>query len=153
MTPPRDLESALAALAAADPLEPPPEHVPSALLSEFDHAFGRGRAPAFWMPALAAAACLLLAILLLAPQPAPRLAQQRPFVAIPYVAPLAPYERPQVIRTEVPMATLLAAGFEVHVPDLAGAVPADVMVGQDGRALAIRLLSGSVSDLNRRYQE
>jgi hypothetical protein len=29
---------------------------------------------------------------------------------------------------------------------MAGAVPADVLVGQDGRALAIRLRSGSSSD-------
>ena len=142
-----DLESALAALASADALESPPHQPPAALLAEFDKAFHGRRPRRFgWIPALAAAACLVLAVLLLAPQPARPTARQRPFVAIPYVAPLAPYERPRVIRMDVPMTALMAAGFEVHVPDMAGAVPADVLVGQDGRALAIRLRSGSSSD-------
>jgi hypothetical protein len=143
----RDLESALASLAAADAMESPPQRPPDALLAEFDKAFHGRRPRRFgWIPSLAAAACLVLSVLLLAPQPTRPAARQRPFVAIPYVAPLAPYERPQVIRMEVPMTALMAAGFEVHVPDVTAAVPADVLVGQDGRALAIRLLSGSSSD-------
>jgi hypothetical protein len=35
---------------------------------------------------------------------------------------------------------LIAAGFEVHVADSGRSLPADVLVGQDGRALAIRLI-------------
>ena len=57
---------------------------------------------------------------------------------IPYTAPPAPYERTQVMRMAVPVAALIAAGFEVHVADAGAAVPAEVLVGQDGRALAIR---------------
>ena len=148
----RDIESALAALAAAAS-EPVPRELPPALLAEFDRTFHGPRNGFAWLPALAAAACLVLAVSLLAPAPARPVARQRPFLAIPYVAPLAPYERPQVIRMQVPMTALMAAGFEVHVPDVSGAVPADVLVGQDGRALAIRLLSGPVSDWKRRYQE
>ncbi len=64
-----------------------------------------------------------------------------PFVEIPFVAPLAPYERAEVQRMDVPVAALVAAGFEVHVPDTAGTVQADVLVGQDGRAHAIRLIA------------
>jgi len=64
-----------------------------------------------------------------------------PFVEIPFVAPLAPYERAEVERMDVPVAALVAAGFEVHVVDTAGTVKADVLVGQDGRAHAIRLIA------------
>lgn len=65
------------------------------------------------------------------------------FVEIPYVAPLAPYERTNVMRMEVPVEALIAAGFEVQGQEPGAAVTADVLVGQDGRAHAIRLLSNS----------
>ena len=67
-----------------------------------------------------------------------------PFVQIPYVAPLAPYERTEVMRMDVPVAALIAAGFEVHVADPAAVIRADVLVGQDGRPHAIRLISGFI---------
>ena len=54
---------------------------------------------------------------------------------IPYVAPLAPYERTQVVRMSVPVTALIAAGFEVHARDIGAAVRADVLIGQDGRAM------------------
>jgi hypothetical protein len=147
------LEAALAALSAEDALPPRPAEVPPALMAEFVGQAGSLRAG--WKPAplvLFAAAACLLAALLLAPQPAPP-ARQLAFVPIPYVAPLAPYERPQVVRMAVPMMALMAAGLEVHTTDAGGAVTADVLIGQDGRALAVRLVSGPISDLNRRYQE
>ncbi|HKE28424.1 MAG TPA: hypothetical protein VKB88_39010 [Bryobacteraceae bacterium] len=150
----QDLETALAALAASDQLPPAPDVVPDALISEFVGQAGSLRAG--WKPApiaLAAAACLLAALLLLAPQPAPPPARQPAFVPIPYVAPLAPYERPQVVRMDIPMMALMAAGLEVHTNDAGGHVTADVLIGQDGRALAIRLIPGPISDTNRRYQE
>ena len=59
---------------------------------------------------------------------------------MPFVAPLAPYERAEVVRMDVPVAELAAAGFEVHVPDTGATVLADVVLGQDGRAHAIRLV-------------
>jgi hypothetical protein len=43
-----------------------------------------------------------------------------------------------VKRLDLPVTALIAAGFEVRVPDLSAAIPADVLVGQDGRALALR---------------
>lgn len=136
----KDLEAALAALAAADQLPPLPAEVPPALMAEFVGQAGSLRAG--WKPApvfLAAAACLLAAVLI-APRPAPPPARQLAFVPIPYVAPLAPYERPQVVRMDVPMMALMAAGLEVHTNDAGGHVTADVVIGQDGRALAIRLI-------------
>jgi hypothetical protein len=68
---------------------------------------------------------------------------EAPFVEIPYVAPLAPYERTSVMRMDVPVEALIAVGFEVQGQEPGAAVTADVLVGQDGRAHAIRLLSNS----------
>jgi hypothetical protein len=46
---------------------------------------------------------------------------------------------------DVPVAALMAAGFEVHGAEPGGTVSADVLVGQDGRMHAVRLISnGSV---------
>jgi hypothetical protein len=50
---------------------------------------------------------------------------------------------------EMPAAALIAAGFEVHAPDAGAAVTADVLVGQDGRAHANRLVSNSILSPDR----
>jgi predicted anti-sigma-YlaC factor YlaD len=71
--------------------------------------------------------------------PKPRL-DDRAFVAIPYTVPLAPYERASVVRTELSVTALIAAGFDVRPTDTAATFDAEVLVGQDGRARAIRLL-------------
>jgi hypothetical protein len=130
----------LASLAAKDrAIEVPPE-IEARVLAAFDAPAPRARQ---WVPVwagVAAASLLAGAILLQRPQPAPR-APERPFSQIPYVVPPAPYERTRVMRMEVPVAALIAAGFEVHMADTGAAVPADVLFGQDGRALAIRLVS------------
>jgi hypothetical protein len=62
------------------------------------------------------------------------------FTAMPYVIPPAPYERTTVIRTEVSLQIMLAAGFQVHGGDLGSSTLADVLYGEDGRILAIRLV-------------
>lgn len=77
-------------------------------------------------------------------------AAEQVFLTMPYVIPPAPYERTEVVRMEVPLAVLAAEGFEVHVPDMGASVTADVLCGQDGRALAIRFLNGSHPDSKRR---
>jgi hypothetical protein len=99
----------------------------------------------------ALAACVFLGALLIhraaplsEPAEAPYRISAEPFVQIPYVAPLAPYERTEVMRMDVPVAALIAAGFEVHVADPAAIIRADVLVGQDGRPHAIRLISGFI---------
>ena len=89
--------------------------------------------------AVALAASILAAVLFL-PRPAP-VPSATPFVAIPYVAPLAPYERTSVVRMNIPVAALVAAGFTVHGADPGATLTADVIVGQDGRAHAVRLTS------------
>jgi hypothetical protein len=95
-------------------------------------------------PGAAAAALVAVAAWWIKPG-VPRTPREQPFIAIPYVAPLAPYERSVVVRMDVPVAALIAAGFEVRVPDAAAAIRADVLVGQDGRAHAIRPLIGSAA--------
>jgi len=122
-----------------------PENLEQRVLAEFDAAH-RPR-PMGWRWALAAAlaASCTIAVavsLMRHPTPAPR-AAERPFLEIPYTAPLAPYERTRIVRMDVPVAALIAAGFEVHAPDTGGALQADVLFGQDGRAHAIRLVTNS----------
>ncbi len=68
-------------------------------------------------------------------------AQEQPFVAIPYTMPLDPYERADVMRVDLPVTALIAAGFSTSMMDPGATARADVLVGQDGRARAIRLVS------------
>jgi hypothetical protein len=76
----------------------------------------------------------------------PAVKSEQPFVAIPYVAPLDPYERAEVVRMELPVSALIAAGLQVDTDDARASVQADVVVGQDGRARAVRLVS--ISNVN-----
>ena len=76
----------------------------------------------------------------------PLAAPEQPFVPIPYVTPLEPYERFDVVRMELPVAALISAGFDVQSPDTGALAEADVVVGQDGRARAVRVIS--ISNLN-----
>jgi len=153
----RALHSALASLAAETAATPVPDHLEGRVLAEFDAAAPSPPRPLRrWFPAAAAALAASLAAvwLLRAPAPAPHAAAvhrpSAPFVQVPYVVPPAPYERIAVMRMDVPVAALIAAGFEVHVPDAGGAVRADVLVGQDGRTLAIRLVPGLIPNSERR---
>ena len=90
--------------------------------------------------ACALALCVIVAAALSGP-PAPRASSSEPFVAFPYVAPPAPYERAQIQRMDIPVAALAAAGFELRGPETASVVRADVLLGQDGRAYALRFIS------------
>jgi hypothetical protein len=144
------LHSAFAALSREVPA---PADLETQLLAEFD-AVARNasrRAPRrvrWWLPAAALAASLTIAAIALHHAvPTPRVAVE-PFVEIPYIAPLAPYERTSIVRMDVPVSALIAAGFEVHAADTGAALRADVLFGQDGRAHAIRLVSNSVPNSN-----
>jgi len=100
-----------------------------------------------WVPvaALAAAAAIALAVFLplkkpLAPDQA-GLAAETHFVEIPYLASVDPQENSTIVRMDISVATLLAVGYRVAAdPDTI--VPADVLVGEDGRAHAVHVLSG-----------
>jgi len=142
------LKSAFASLvaetaAAAEDLE-------AKVLAEFDAAKRTSPRQRWWFPASAAA---LVAVALLILRPAPVPPPDEAFVRIPYVAPLAPYERIRMLRMDVPVAALIAAGFEVHARDIGAAVTADVLFGQDGRAYAIRRVPSSISNPDRRVNQ
>ena len=65
---------------------------------------------------------------------------QAQFIGIPYLPPLDPRENSAVVRMNIRVAMLIAAGYRVTAdPD--AIVPADVLVGEDGRAHAVRMLS------------
>jgi hypothetical protein len=76
--------------------------------------------------------------------------QAEQFTAVPYVVPLAPYERVEVVRMQVSLAALTSLGFEVHGPDVSGSVMADVECGEDGRVVAISLRQDSRVKVDRR---
>ena len=101
-----------------------------------------------WIPQLAAALAALLflgLILFHTSSPGnPSVAIEESFVPIPYVQPLGEYETATVMRIEMPVAALIAYGFKVDASDPAAVVKADVLVGEDGRAHAVRILSGLV---------
>ena len=64
--------------------------------------------------------------------------EQTGFVEIPYLAPPDPHENTTVVRIQIRVATLIAVGYRVTAdPD--AIVPADVLVGEDGRAHAVRV--------------
>jgi hypothetical protein len=99
-----------------------------------------------WMPAAALLVAAGLVLALLAPQartPAGnrgRNADTSQFVEIPYTPPLDPRENTTIVRMSIRVATLIAMGFRISAdPDTI--VLADVLVGEDGRAHAIRMLS------------
>jgi hypothetical protein len=154
------LQSAFAVLASEPPeSQPAPPAIEARLLAEFDET-SRSTARRFrwWLPAAAIAAALAIAMVAIGgfpihrPVPAPGVSAE-PFVEIPYIAPLAPYERTRIVRMNVPVSALIAAGFEVNIADTGAALQADVLFGQDGRAHAIRPISNSVPNSNRRLIE
>ena len=141
----RTLGGALARIAAENAAAVPPAGIEEGVFAEWRSEFAFRKV---WRGLAAATIAALLAIgIYMAPGPvrAPAPQAAAPFIEIPYVAPFAPYERASVERMDVPVAALVAAGFEVHVPDASGTVKADVLVGQDGRPHAIRL----VPEVNR----
>ncbi len=141
----KELADALKLLAAENAATPAPPELEAKVMAAFDARHQPRARYRWWLPAAAAlAASLALATFLwhrpaVAPTP-----PQLPFVAIPYVAPPAPYERTSVMRMDVPLAALVAAGLEVGTTNSGGLVRADVLVGQDGRPLAIRLVKNAI---------
>jgi len=148
------LHSAFAALTREVPA---PADLETQLLAEFDVVIRNASRPAprsaarrvrWWLPAAALAASLAIAAVAFHHAVPPPPIAGEPFVEIPYIAPLAPYERTRIVRMDVPVSALVAAGFEVHAADTGAALRADVLFGQDGRAHAIRLVSNSVPNSN-----
>ena len=63
------------------------------------------------------------------------------FVRIPYSLPLEPYERAEIVRMEMPVSALAAAGIHISTPDTSARAQADLVVGEDGMARAVRVIS------------
>ena len=139
------LESRMRNLAAQVAAIEPPEEMERAVMAAFDRA-QRHRRIRVLACCGALAASLAAGALLLRPVPreAPTVESQA-FYPIPYMPPLEPYERVQVVEKQVPVDELIAAGF--HISAAPGAtVRADVMVSQDGRPRAIRPVSFHASE-------
>jgi hypothetical protein len=130
----------------------PPAALEQSLFAEFArvHAARRRRR---WVSALGIAAATIVALWIgfkpvgqpliahVEAPSAPSAVGEEPFVPIPYVISPAPFERVEVVRMEMPVAALIAAGIPVVSLDPSARVQADVVVGQDGRAHAVRIVS------------
>jgi hypothetical protein len=99
-----------------------------------------------WIPVAAAVLAAAVALVVIVPHRAPSAANREgnravsSFVGIPYLPPLDPRENATIVRMDIQVATLIAAGYNVAAePD--AIVPTDVLVGEDGRARAVRVLS------------
>jgi hypothetical protein len=68
-------------------------------------------------------------------------ASEGEFIRIPYTAALEPYERADIVRVELPVAALMATGLRIQTADASAKAQADLIVGEDGMARAIRLIS------------
>ena len=146
------LTEAMERLAAEAARTGPPWEIEPVLLAEFDQVRRRQKARS-WMISAVAIAASLAVVLILEYRPYPRpptpsaavsedvRESEQTFVPIPYVMPLAPYERAEVVRMELPVAALIAAGLQLRTADPGARAEADVVVGQDGRARAVRLIS------------
>jgi hypothetical protein len=124
-----------------------PRAVERTVLAEFDRVQRRKRAR-IWVAAAAIAASIAAAWFVErrpVREPAasaPVVTElEQPFVPIPYVLPPGPYERVEVVRMKLPVSELIAAGYRLQTTDFGAQAEADVMVGQDGRPRAIRLIS------------
>jgi hypothetical protein len=125
-----------------------PLEVERAVLAQFDLVKRRKRGRV-WISAAGAVAASVAAVWFAGNRPvekppvsAPVVTEtEQPFVSIPYVLPPDPDERVEVVRMKMPVAALVAAGFQMQTADQSAEAEADVMVGQDGRARAVRLIS------------
>lgn len=128
-----------------------PVGIEKAVMAEFDRVKRRKRAR-YWVAAAGAVAASVAAVWLVErhavmPEPVVPVMEamsERPFMPIPYVLPPGPYERVEVVRMKVPVAALIAAGLPMRTADQGAQAEADVLVGQDGRARAVRLVSISI---------
>jgi hypothetical protein len=99
--------------------------------------------PLWAAPAALAAVAAAVALFVVAPHGSPGPPVDRDdaaFVEIPYLPPLDPHENTTVVRMDIQVETLIAAGYRVAL-DPNAVVAADVLVGEDGRAHAVRIPS------------
>jgi hypothetical protein len=70
----------------------------------------------------------------------PQTALMTEFVAVPYAPPFAPSDRGQLIRLQVPRQAMRRFGFPVNIERWSDRVEADVLMGEDGIARAVRFV-------------
>jgi hypothetical protein len=141
-------DDAMTRLAAELAAAETPAAIESAVLAEFDRVRLRRRSRQ-WIAGIGVVAAATVAIVVAQSWPERKLAappaigseMERPFMPIPYVLPPAPYERVEVVRMRVPVSALIAAGLPMQTADPGAQAEADVLVGQDGRPRAVRLVS------------
>ena len=152
--PDRDLDRLLAVPAAQHRTARAPLSVERAVLAEFDAA-RRHRVGKRLALAGAIAASLLVhewpvsrpaavaAVASPASAPAVVVAAEpaQAFLAIPYTVPLAPGERATVVRMVLSASAMAAIGFPLPAIDPGNEAQADVLVGEDGRARAVRIVA------------
>ncbi|MEO5923277.1 MAG: hypothetical protein ABIR70_05560 [Bryobacteraceae bacterium] len=120
----------------------PGTEIEMAVLAEFDRTVRSRRRSRWMMTAVTVAAGVVIAwIGARSPQVVREVApvQEQAFTALPYVVQPAAFEQTEVLRMSVPVAELIAAGLPMQA-DPGTHVEADVVVGQDGRARAVRLV-------------
>jgi len=147
----RDLLVALRRLADETVVPPADPAREMALLTAFDSArqqSPRSRGTYWWMAGLATAAALLIAVGIephrARPGNADLLASHRvvvgEFVPWPGARDLPPLESGELLRVDLPVSMLPALGM-TPPPTHGAQVKADVIIGQDGLARAVRLVA------------
>ena len=126
------LLAGLKALAASE-TGGPPAGLEAALLKQLKRKRVIG-----WPLALEVLAAAALVAIGIYSRPA---AAKDEFVAIPYAMPIGPNERADLVRVNVPVAALEQWGLKVSVFNPGQRVNADVVIGEDGLARAVRLVS------------
>jgi hypothetical protein len=127
------LRAALKAIAAAETTAPPAE------LEVFLLKRLKRRRIISWplaFEAIAAAAIIAIAIgTSRAPEPV-----ESGFVPVPFVEPIGPNERTQLVRVNIPVGALAKWGLSVTAANPNRSVDAEVVVGEDGLARAVRFI-------------
>jgi hypothetical protein len=140
-----------------------------AALRAQDAVASRGGAGRWWLPVMtwvsAAAATMALAAFLLRDRPAPPPHRSDPstrasaliqasvepdpgydvpdagdFIPLPNVPQIGPNDDVNIVRVEVPRSAMIALGFAVSADRAAEPVEADVLMGADGLARAVRFV-------------
>jgi hypothetical protein len=154
----RALGDGLRELAAGESHHAAPERVERRLAVAFrtHNGVAGTSAPSIWRPiiawAAAAAAVIALAMLLVrdrAPKPPERAApwgqylalyQENDFITLPNAAQLDPNEETNLVRVELPRATMIAMGYTVSAERAQELVLADVILDAGGQARAVRFV-------------
>jgi hypothetical protein len=129
------LRRGLKALAASETSGPPPG-LEAALLAQLKKRPGRIISWPLALEALAAAAVIAIAVVgSRAPEPV-----ETGFVSVPFVEPIGPTETARVVRVRMPVGALAKWGMPVATANPNQSIDADVVLGEDGLARAVRFI-------------